>query len=180
VRVNSGVADTMVVIDEGNTNQGFLLELLGRPELRAGDVDTGWLDRLQGRGEVQSTRHADGALVRAAIALCDDATAGDRGHFYAFARRGRPEAGADVHRGASYRFAVSQVGPHRSPVELDGTRIEVELERVTEHECRISYDARSYRTLTALQGADLLVEVNGVPAATADGSRPNENGGAPR
>jgi biotin carboxyl carrier protein len=170
VRVNSGVADTMVVIDEGNTNQGFLLELLGRPELRAGDVDTGWLDRLQGRGEVQSTRHADVALVRAAIALCDDATAGDRGHFYAFARRGRSEAWADVrrsvdlrYRGASYRFAVSQVGPHRYLVELDGTRIEVELERVTEHECRISYGARSYRTLTALQDADLLVEVNGVP-----------------
>ncbi|MDP9134985.1 MAG: ATP-grasp domain-containing protein, partial [Actinomycetota bacterium] len=47
-RLRRAVADTMVVIEEGTTNQGFLLELLGRPELRAGEVDTGWLDRLQG------------------------------------------------------------------------------------------------------------------------------------
>ncbi len=169
-RLRRAIADTMVVIEDGTTNQGFLLELLGRPELRAGEVDTGWLDRLQGRGEVQSTRHADVALIRAAIELCDAATAGERGRFYAFARRGRPEAMAEVrrtielrYRGASYRFAVSQIGPHRYLVEVDGTRIEAELEQISEHERRISYGGSSYRTLTAVQDADLLVEVDGVP-----------------
>ena len=34
------VADTVVVIEGGTTNQGFLLDLLDRPELRAGEVDT--------------------------------------------------------------------------------------------------------------------------------------------
>ena len=48
-RLRRAIADTMVVIEEGTTNQGFLLELLGRSELRAGEVDTGWLDRLQVR-----------------------------------------------------------------------------------------------------------------------------------
>ena len=57
-RSRRAVADTMVVIDEGTTNQGFLLELLGRPELRAGEVDTGWLDRLQAEGDVEPVRHA--------------------------------------------------------------------------------------------------------------------------
>jgi acetyl/propionyl-CoA carboxylase alpha subunit/acetyl-CoA carboxylase carboxyltransferase component len=169
-RLRRAIADTMVVIEDGATNQGFLLEVLGRPELRAGDVDTGWLDRLQGQGAVQSTRHADIALVRAAIELCDDATAGERGRFYAFARRGRPEAGAPVrrtvelrHRGVGYRFAVSQIGPQRYLVEVDGTRIEAELEYISDHERRISYGGGSYRTLTAMQDADLLVEVDGVP-----------------
>ncbi len=169
-RLRRAIADTMVVIEDGTTNQGFLLELLGRPELRAGEVDTGWLDRLQGRGEVQSTRHADVALVRAAIELCDGATAGERGRFYALARRGRPEAMAEVrrtielrYRGSGYRFAVSQIGPHRYLVEVDGTRIEAELEQISEHERRISYAGSSYRTLTAVQDADLLVEVDGVP-----------------
>ncbi len=169
-RLRRAIADTMVVIEEGTTNQGFLLELLGRPELRDGEVDTGWLDRLQVQGEVQSKRHADVALVRAAIELCDDATATERGRFYAFARRGRPEASAEVRRtvdlryqGASYRFAVSQVGPQRYVLEVDGSRIEAELERVSEHERLISFGAGDYRTLTALQDADLLVEVDGVP-----------------
>ena len=49
-----------------------------------------------GAGDVQPVRHADAALVQAAIALCDAATADDRAHFYALARRGRPQADADV------------------------------------------------------------------------------------
>ena len=160
----------MVALDEGTTNQGFLLELLGRPELRAGEVDTGWLDRLQAQGDVEPMRHADAALVQAAIALCDAATAADRGRFYALARRGRPHAEADVghqvdllHRGASYRMSVCQTGPGRYRVEVDGARIEAEVEEVSEHERRLRFGGRSHRTMTALQDRDLLVEVDGVP-----------------
>jgi acetyl/propionyl-CoA carboxylase alpha subunit/acetyl-CoA carboxylase carboxyltransferase component len=169
-RLRRAVADTMVTIDEGTTNQGFLLELLGRRELRAGEVDTGWLDRLQAAGEVQPIRHADAALVQAAIALSDAATAAERARFYALARRGRPSADADVcrtvdllHRGTSYRFRVCQTAPRRYLVEVDGARFEATVEPLTEHESRLEYGGRSYRTVTALQDADLLVEVNGVP-----------------
>ena len=131
-RLRRALADTMAMIEEGTTNQGFLLELLSRPEVVTGDVDTGWLDRLQGAGDVESARHADAALLRAAIALRDAATATDRAQFYAFARRGRPHAEAKVretidlrHQGASYSFGVCQLGPGRYEVEVDGTRIEV-------------------------------------------------------
>ena len=119
-RLRRAIADTMVVIEEGTTNQGFLLELLGRPELRDGEVDTGWLDRLQGQGEVQSKRHADVALVRAAIELCDAATATERAVSTRSPGAAGPRPSADVRRavdlryqGASYRFAVSQIGPQR-------------------------------------------------------------------
>jgi len=169
-RLRRAVADTMVALDEGTTNQGFLLELLGRPELRAGEVDTGWLDRLQAQGDTEPLRHADAALVQAAIALCDAATAADRGRFYALARRGRPHAEADVghqvdllHRGASYRMTVCQTGPGRYRVAVDGARIEAEVEEVSEHERRLRFGERSHRTMTALQDRDLLVEVDGVP-----------------
>ena len=50
-RLRRALAETTVVIDGGTTNQAFLLELLERPDLRAGDVDTAWLDGLQLRGE---------------------------------------------------------------------------------------------------------------------------------
>ena len=145
-RLRRAVADTMVNIEEGTTNQGFLLELLGRDELRKGEVDTGWLDRLQAAGEVQPIRHADAALVQAAIALSDAATADERARFYALARRGRPSADADVcrtvdllHRGVSYRFQVCQIAPRRYLVEVDGTRIEATVEPLTEHESRLTY-----------------------------------------
>ncbi len=169
-RLRRAVADTMVALDEGTTNQGFLLELLGRRELLAGEVDTGWLDRLQAQGDVEPMRHADAALVQAAIALCDAATAAARSRFYALARRGRPHAEADVghqldlvHRGASYRIGVCQTGPRNYRVELEGARIDAEIEQVSEHERRLRYGGRSHRTMTALQDRDLLVEVDGVP-----------------
>ena len=169
-RLRRAVADTMVAIDEGTTNQGFLLELLGRPELLAGEVDTGWLDRLQADGDVEPVRHADAALVQAAIALCEAATAAERGGLYALARRGRPHAEAEIchtldllHRGVGYRFQVCQTGPRRFLVEVDGARIEATVEQLTEHERRLSFGGRSHRTVTALQDADLLVDVDGVP-----------------
>ena len=136
-RLRRAIADTMVVIEEGATNQGFLLELLGRDELRNGEVDTGWLDRLQGQGEVQSKRHADVALVRAAIELCDDATAKERGRFYAFARRGRPEACAEVWRNVDLRYPGRELPLRRSRrwartgtcSRSTAARIEAELEQ---------------------------------------------------
>jgi acetyl/propionyl-CoA carboxylase alpha subunit/acetyl-CoA carboxylase carboxyltransferase component len=169
-RLRRAVADTIVALDEGTTNQGFLLELLGRPELRAGEVDTGWLDRLQAAGDVAPVRHADAALVQAAIALCDAATAAERSRFYALARRGRPQAEPDVghkidlvHRGSSYRMVVGQTGPSHYRIEVDGVPIEAEIEPLSAHERRLRFGGRSYRTLTALQDLDLLVEVDGVP-----------------
>ena len=169
-RLRRAVADTMVVIEEGATNQGFLLELLGRSELRRGEVDTGWLDRLQIQGGVQPWRHADTALIQAAIALGDAATAADQAHLYALARRGRPQAEAELcrafdlrHRGSSYRLTVCQLAPARYLVGVDGLEVEAEVERLTAHEHRLSYGGTSYRTVTALHETDVVVEVNGVP-----------------
>ncbi len=93
-RLRRGLSDTLVVVDGGTTNQGLLLELLDRPEVRAGDVDTSWLDRLYLSGEATPVRHADVALVQAAIELADEDLAADRARFYAYARRGRPQASA--------------------------------------------------------------------------------------
>ena len=119
---------------------------------------------------MEPTRHADAALVQAAIALCDAATAAERGRFYALARRGRPHTDADVgtqvdllHRGVAYRLTVHQTGPGHYRVEVDGARIEAEVEQVGEHEQRLRLGDRSHRTMTALQDRDLLVEIDGVP-----------------
>jgi acetyl/propionyl-CoA carboxylase alpha subunit/acetyl-CoA carboxylase carboxyltransferase component len=169
-RLRRALAETMVVVDGGTTNQGFLLELLDRPEVRTGEVDTTWLDRLHLRGEIVPVRHADVALLQAAITLAEAATAADRARFYAFARRGRPQADAELarvvdlrHRGQTYRLAVAQTAPGRYRVTVDGEETEVAVHRLGRHEHRIEMDGRGHRTLTSIQDADLLVEVDGVP-----------------
>jgi acetyl/propionyl-CoA carboxylase alpha subunit/acetyl-CoA carboxylase carboxyltransferase component len=169
-RLRRALAETMVVVDGGTTNQGFLLELLDRPEVRTGEVDTTWLDRLHLRGEIVPVRHADVALLQAAITLAEAATAADRARFYAFARRGRPQADAELartvdlrHRGQTYRLVVSQTAPGRYSVTVDGEETEVAVHRLGRHEHRLEVHGRGHRTLTSIQDADLLVEVDGVP-----------------
>ena len=169
-RLHRALSETMIVVDGGTTNQGFLLALLERPELRSGDIDTTWLDRLHVRGETVPARHADIALLQAAIVLSEAETAADRARFYAYARRGRPQAGAGVartvdlrHRGQAYRLSVAQLGPGRHCVSVDGNTIPVAVHRVSAYEHRLEVDGHSHRTLTSLQGPYLLVEVDGVP-----------------
>ena len=103
-RLRRALADTMVVVDGGTTNQGFLLELLDRPEVRTRRRR----HRVAGppaprAARIVPMRHADVALLQAAIVLAEEATAAERARFYAFARRGRPQADAELvpHRRAA-------------------------------------------------------------------------------
>jgi acetyl/propionyl-CoA carboxylase alpha subunit len=154
-RLRRALGETMVVVEGGTTNQGFLLALLERDEVRHGTVDTGWLDRLQLRGEIVSARHADVALLQAAIVLADGETAADRARFYAYARRGRPQTDLPAsravhlrHRGQSYRLAVSQLAPDRHRVVVDGVSVEVASQHVGRHERRLTLGGAHHRTLS--------------------------------
>ena len=93
-----------VVLEGGTTNQGFLLELLDRPEVRAGEVDTTWLDRLRlarrDRAGAPRRRRADPGGDRARTTPRPRV---DRARFYAFARRGRPQADAAIARTVELR-----------------------------------------------------------------------------
>ncbi len=169
-RLRRALRESTVMIEDGTTNRAFLLAILDRPEFQAGEVDIAWLDRLGVSGEMESTSDADAALLQAAIELADDETATERASFYAYARRGRPEAAAQVsravevrHRGQAYRIVVSQLAPGRYLADIDGIAVEAAVERLSGHERRITINGRTHRTMISRQGVDLLVEVHGIP-----------------
>ena len=115
-------------------------------------------------------RHGDLALLQAAIELADRDIADDRARFYALARRGRPQASDALsrtyelrHRGESYGLAVSQIAPDRYRVTVEGQSVELSARRLGAHERRLELLGRTHRTLTSMQGEDLVVEVDGVP-----------------
>jgi acetyl/propionyl-CoA carboxylase alpha subunit/acetyl-CoA carboxylase carboxyltransferase component len=169
-RLRRALRETMVVLRDGTTNQGFLVELLDRPEVRAGDFDNTWLDRRRLQGDLGPARHSDVALIAAAIETNEAEVAVERASFYAFARRGRPRADAKLrrtidlrHGGHTYRFAIQELGPRRFRVDVDGVSTEVEVEHVDAYERRIVHRGRSHRAVISVQGAQLLVEVDGVP-----------------
>jgi acetyl/propionyl-CoA carboxylase alpha subunit/acetyl-CoA carboxylase carboxyltransferase component len=169
-RLARALRESTVIVEDGTTNRAFLLAILERREFKAGEVDIAWLDRLGVTREMEAAHGADAALLQAAIELADDETATERASFYAYARRGRPEASPQVsrvvevrHRGQAYRIIVSQLAPGRYRADVDGSAVEVEVERVSGHERRITIKGETHRTMISRQGADLLVEVRGVP-----------------
>ncbi len=168
-RLRRALRSTVAVLEDGTTNRAFLLDVLERPEMRAGEIDTTWLDRMQLSEEREAVHGAHAALAQAAIELADSATESERATFYALARRGRPqartEAGRTVdlrHRGQAYRVRVWHVGPGRRRIDVDGAAVDVRVEFLSAHERRLTLAGATYRTLISRQGADLLVEIDGV------------------
>ena len=167
-RLGRALGETVVVIEGGGTNKAFLLDLLARPEVRAGDVTTGWLDRLTAE-PAGPREHAAVALVAAAIALSRRQESLDEAAFFAMAARGRPQTREGVgHRvefrvgGAAYRADVAQTGPTRYRVVIDGERIIAELTAIGPYLHRLSIGDRAHRVLTVVDGADILLEVDDV------------------
>ena len=168
-RLHRALSQMTVVVDGGTTNRSFLLDLLERPEVRAGDVDTSWLDRLTAADEHLPTRHADVALVAAAIDVFALLAASERTAFLSWAERGRPQADASIgrhvelrHGGQSYEVAVRQLAPDRFAVSVEGVHVVARAERLGRRRTRLTIGDTTFAVVSSDQGSDHLVEVDGV------------------
>ena len=169
-RLRRALLSSSVEIEGGTTNKGFLLGLLDRPEFASADFNVGWLDRLVLEGTHVSRKHAEVALVRAAIGIYDSELRLDRTRFLNSAARGRPEVGTQRDRiaelqylGRTYKLRVSQLGLSHYRIDTDGLRIEIELVRFDSGDERITIDGRTYSVRSMDQGLSALVEVDGIP-----------------
>ncbi len=168
-RLWRAVADTTVIIDGGTTNKAFLLELLERREVRDGDIDTGWLDRVTATDEFTSTEHRDVALMVAAIDAADAIEQDERDRFFEWARRGRPHAGNDVgheielrNRGSASSVWVGRTGRGTYRLVLDGRPVTVAVDRLGRAHSRLTIGDQRFSVVSSTQRADHLVEVGGV------------------
>ena len=168
-RLRRGLSQTTVLVAGGTTNKSFLLDLLERPEVRAGTVDTGWLDRLTAAGEHLPTRLEDVALVVAAIDASELQAALDRATFLSWASRGRPQAETTIGRAIELRHGsqpcpamVRHVGPTRYEVEADGGTAFVEVERMGRGRSRLTIGRHRFSVVSSVQDSDHLIEVDGV------------------
>ena len=178
-RLGRALAQTAVILRGGTTNKAFLLDLIDREEVRAGRVDVRFLDRLVARGEQSSRRHAELALVRAAIEAYEAEADGEKARFLSTAVRGRPEVRPETSRtvelrqgGQAYAVVVRRTAVDRYRVEEDGYRIDVGVERLGSplrerrlqtSEWRLQCGGSTSRVLSLVQGRSHLVEVEGVP-----------------
>jgi acetyl/propionyl-CoA carboxylase alpha subunit/acetyl-CoA carboxylase carboxyltransferase component len=170
-RLRRALSQTAIVISGGTGNKGLLLELLDRPEVRSGTADTGWLDRVGNHATRARSPHAAVALVAAAIDAFDAESVIDQARFLASAARGRPRAGLGggqvvefVCQRNLYRVAVGRSGPDgQFQVEVEGAMLRVLVARLGPFASRIQVAGQVFKILSTTQGAEHLVEVDGIP-----------------
>ena len=168
-RLRRALADTTVVVRGGTTNKAFLLNLLDRPEMIAGTADAGWVDRLVSADGHIVTRHADIALLVAAIDLYDSEQELERRGFYVAATRGRPRASHEIgrtfdlrYRGRAYRLAAAQTGPRHYRIKADDATVEVRVEPLRRFARRLAIAGEAFTVESVPDGSDHLIEVDGV------------------
>jgi acetyl/propionyl-CoA carboxylase alpha subunit/acetyl-CoA carboxylase carboxyltransferase component len=168
-RLHRALSQLTVVVRGGTTNRSFLLDLLDRPEVRASEIDTSWLDRLTaGHGHLP-TRLADVALVAAVLDAGELLWRAEVATFLSWSQRGRPQADTTIgrtielrHGGQAYRPFLRQLGPDRAAVELDGAEVVVGVERLGRARSRLTIGDRTYGVVSSVQGSEHLIEVDGV------------------
>ena len=168
-RLRRALAESAIVLEGGTTNRAFLLELLSRPELQRGELDTGWLERTLAEPAPRRP-HGDAAFVQAAIEVYEAELARERARFFETAARLRPEAGLDSSRvveleqgGQSYRTRVFRLGPQEYRLELEGHRLQARVEPLGRFERWLALGRRRHRIVCVPRGGHYLVEVDGVP-----------------
>jgi len=168
-RLRVALRETTVVVKGGTTTKSFLLELLDHPEVINGTADTGWLDRAGLTDEPRVAAYADAALLYVAADVYESEEALERDAFLRSARGGRPRANHEVGRevelgyqGQTYALNVAQISPRRYRIEVNGTVAEVELERLSAFESRLTIGDRRHHIVANQGPAGHLVEVDSV------------------
>ena len=137
--------------------------------MRAGEFDNRWLDRLTAAGGHLPAPDPI-ALLLAAVQAYDADQRGHRVAFHAAAARGRPELPSEVGHRVRLRYRGRRVRrrrlPDRAATATGSTPtarlVDMRVDRLGAYESRLTVAGRTYRTVTAAQGATFLVDVDGV------------------
>ena len=168
-RLQRALRESVVVIKGGASNKAFLLDLLNREDVQRATVDVGWLDRLALTGGHVSRQYADVALAQAAIEAYDAQLAVEQTQFYASAARGRPQVRSEMgqtvelrYRGRPYSLRTRRLGPQRYGIEVDGSHVEAQVERLGQHEHSLTISGRRFHVVSVAQGLSYRIEIDGV------------------
>ncbi|HEV2717683.1 MAG TPA: biotin/lipoyl-containing protein, partial [Terriglobales bacterium] len=138
--------------------------------VQRGEVHIGWLDHLAANSSHVSRRYADVALVQAAIEAYNAQLSVEQAQFYASAVRGRPQVRSEIgrtaelrYRGHSYLPKTYRLGPRQYRVEVNGSRIDAEIDRLGQFEYWLTAFGRRFRVVSVAQGLTYRIEVDGVP-----------------
>jgi len=168
-----------VVIEDGTTNRGVLLDLLRTPQVVDATAHTSWLDEQVAAGLFDQPTGGRDALLLAAVELARVDRRLLARRFLAAAATGvpRPDVAAtqpvelDLSlRGVSHRLLVATGAESRWLVECQGQRVAVDVEHVGDAAVIGRIDGRQIRALVHVGQNGVAVDVGGgVHRVTAAG-----------
>jgi acetyl/propionyl-CoA carboxylase alpha subunit/acetyl-CoA carboxylase carboxyltransferase component len=166
-RLRRALSQSTIVVEGGTTNRSFLLGILNRPEVVAGDYDNRWLDRITDNGEHVPAPHPVALLAAAVEAYAADHAA-SQAAFHAGARRGRPEMPETVGAGLRLRYAgmtnelwVYRTSPGTFRVRSGKVNADLEVDFVNAYERRVRCGGHHHRVVAVTQGAMFRIVVDG-------------------
>ncbi len=165
-RLRRALAQSAVIVEGGTTNRTFLLTLLDTPQVRSGEVDNRWLDRLTATDQHLPAPTSIALLVAAVEAYNADHAAVEA-QFHAGARRGRPErperTGSRLqlrYAGTGYDLEVYRTSPGSYRVKHGGTVADVGVSVLNDYERRVSCGGKKHRVIAQSQEASFRVVVD--------------------
>jgi acetyl/propionyl-CoA carboxylase alpha subunit/acetyl-CoA carboxylase carboxyltransferase component len=166
-RLHRALAQSVLVVEGGTTNKSFVLGLLETQQVRSGEVDNRWLDRMTATGEHLPAADRVALLV-AAVEAFDTEHAATQAAFHARAVRGRPEmpdaighAVALRYRGQAYPLDTYLVGPGHYRVVDGATVADLHVSHINAYERLVTCGGTRYRVVTQSEGTVTRVEVDG-------------------
>jgi acetyl/propionyl-CoA carboxylase alpha subunit/acetyl-CoA carboxylase carboxyltransferase component len=168
-RLERALRELQVVVEDGATNKGFLLDLLRHPEVVNSTADTGWLDRAMAQGELSTPRFEVEALLVAAVLDSQRRRSDEIDRFFAEVQGGVPRAlpkpeGTRVElrlRGRKHAIDVYAIGRDRYLAGPASSLHPVTLEPVGPHTAVLHMAGRKHQVLYAEGAAGVAVDVDG-------------------
>ncbi len=166
-RLRAALGDLRLMVADGATTKGFLLNLLDSPDIRDGAVDIGWVDRNLAR--LTESRLAPQALIVAAILTYLRERAIQRLNFFVEASRGEPQSipAASGHtvdltfHGSVYTLHVLALGDWRYRIDLDERSCIAELLDQEAGACQLALGEARFTVEYADSTSLLQIEVDG-------------------
>ena len=170
-RLTRALRELQIEIENGTTNQGFLLELLSNQEIQKGGVLTNFVEKfLEGEQKSRLKSEWDIAVIAAAVYQYQQKFDQDFENFSEKIRRfslprNIPHLGTELpvqHDGHKYAFYIRAVGKKTFHIETDNKQLVAEYVDWG-HEIVLKTNRKKYKLQIIPRAGGLQCEIDGVP-----------------
>lgn len=169
-KLTRALRELQIEIDNGTTNQGFLLELLNSKEIREGGVQTDFVEQYLERAVFQLKSDWDVAIIAGTIYQYEQQFENDFENFAEKIRRfslprSMPHQGRKItihHHGHKYSFLIRSMSNNIYHIELGNRQLVAEYMNWG-HEIILKTKGKKHKLQIVPRAGALQCEINGVP-----------------